>query len=339
MSLLDLYKKNENPECQGCKILSINKPFHCYKDYVDLSQSDILFLVDSFQFNGFEGLVLSEQTEALFNDVIGPLLGNIKYTISASVKCPQVQDKHMDAESMKVCRKYLEETVEAVKPKLIIPMGNLAFKMLMKKSGIEKNHGSEFNYNEIPVIPTYSLSILFIEPKYRDVIISDVSLALNKIIHKSITPLKLRYSVVKDLQEFKQIISTNSLDSTDEAVSVDIETNGLNFLTDKILTISISYKDAEGVASVVIPIYHRESPFLNKDKTDLYALINSVTGNPNNIKVLQNAKFDYKFLDREGILLENIWDTAGMAHLIDENQNTKLINLVKRYFPENLEVL
>ena len=340
MSLLELYKKSENAECIGCKILAINKPFHCFKDYDNLNQADILFLVDSFQFNGFEGTVLSEQTEQLFNDTIGPLLGNLKFAISASVKCPQVQDKHMDAESMKVCRKYLEETVRRVNPKLIIPMGNLAFKMLLKKSGIEKNHGSEFNYEGIPVIPTYSLSILFIEPKYRDTIISDVSLALNKIIHKSITPLKLDYQIIRSTDQLQSVIDTYKLDTIKTPVAIDIETTGLNFLTDKILTIAMFFDSESGPKGIVIPVYHNESPFKDLDKKDLYTLINKITCNPDNIKVLQNTKFDFKFLYREGIMLpQNIWDTAGMAHLVDEHQNTKLINLVKRYFPENLEVL
>ena len=120
---------------------------------------------------------------------------------------------------------------------------------------------------------------------------------------------------------------------TTKTISCDIETTGLNFLRDKIMTVAFS----EGSKSWVVPIDHREVEWSQKEREIVLSLISKVLLNPKNKKVFHNAKFDMKFLKRYGIEVCNVWDTKLMHHLIDENAPKSLMDLVKIYFPEELE--
>lgn len=273
-----------------------------------------------------------------FEDAIKPMLGSASYAISPAVKCPTVKEQDLKADDMAICRQWLDETVKAYSPKLIIPLGNMAFKMLTKKSGISKYHGVEFEYEGIPVVPTYKLAIIFIEPKHLDFIIQDVKLALDKFIFGSSPKLNFDFSIIKSIDELKEVISTYNLDKTTVPIAMDVETQGLNFLTQNVLTFAFTFEHEGKHVSFCVPVKHKESPIT--DYTELSAQLNRITTNPNNIKILQNAKFDYKFLKLNlGIQLVRIYDTKGMAHLIDEYGSNSLKDLVKKYLPNTLETL
>ena len=62
-----------------------------------------------------------------------------------------------------------------------------------------------------------------------------------------------------------------------------------------------------------------------------------VLENQANKKILQNCKFDIKFLLKYGISPVNVYDTKIMAHLYNEVLPKSLMDLVKLFFPEELE--
>ena len=66
-------------------------------------------------------------------------------------------------------------------------------------------------------------------------------------------------------------------------------------------------------------------------------MLNNIFSNPRNKKILQNAKFDLKFLYGQGIKFVNVWDTKLMSHFIREDAPKSLMDLVKQYFPEYLK--
>ena len=58
----------------------------------------------------------------------------------------------------------------------------------------------------------------------------------------------------------------------------------------------------------------------------------------NVVKIAHNSKFDYKFLRSWGLTdFNNIEDTQIMHSLVDENLPHSLKDLVKQFFPEDLE--
>lgn len=334
-----MYNKNENSQCSGCSILNTRKPFYCARDYINAPKVDILFITDSYRYNGWEKVTLSEQELDFFNEAILPMVGNFTYAFTPAVKCPTVKDSDMNATNSKICRAYLEESVKAYNPKLIIPLGNLAFKMLTKKSGMAKHHGSEFRYNEIPVVPTYNISIIFIEPKYLDNIVRDIEGAINKFIQKVEVRNEFEYSVIASIADLKSIYEGYSLHSTTAPIAIDVETTGLNLLTDKVLTIALSFKHEGKYLNYCIPLEHKESPLSEEDRLLVINYLEKICNNNNNVKIMHNCKFDMRMLGNYGIKFANVWDTKSMAHSVDEYQQLGLKHLVKRYLPGTLEVL
>jgi len=120
--------------CSGCPILEVKKPYHSYLDE-ELEEAPILFISDSLKtVNGFPNALRGNE-----RDLIRAATHFIKEDIevTASVKCPSVREVDMTPTAQNICRKYLSDSIDKVKPQLVFPMGNLAMKMLTKKSGSE----------------------------------------------------------------------------------------------------------------------------------------------------------------------------------------------------------
>lgn len=108
------------------------------------------------------------------------------------------------------------------------------------------------------------------------------------------------------------------------AVQVDTETTGLNFLTDRILTLQLGDKKNQYVINAEVG--------LERFKTILEDL--------KVVKLGQNVKFDYKFLRRAGITMENVWDTFLAEQVIHTGKETikfSLQDIVLRYIEVYLE--
>tara|TARA_R110000824_G_scaffold171634_1_gene349302 strand:- start:53 stop:463 length:411 start_codon:yes stop_codon:yes gene_type:complete len=120
-----------------------------------------------------------------------------------------------------------------------------------------------------------------------------------------------------------------------EAVAIDIETNGLDYKLGKIMTIGFSFEEKQGF---VIPIYHSESQFIDRDIQRIKKATQGLITDENVVKIFHNSKFDVKFLMNWGITdFNNIEDTQIMHALVDENLPHSLMDLVKQYFPHELE--
>ena len=336
MDLDTLYNQapaKQHPYCTDCSILKVKKHCHSIEDYLNLAQVDVLFLVDSLVWNGFSVEHLNASEEGLFDRYVKPIMKNTSWTILASVKCPDVKDKEMKPKDMEACRKFLDETIVQVRPKLIFTCGNLPLKMLVKESGIGNKRGSTYYYEDIPVIPLFHPMSVILEPRNMTLFQMDVKNGYNKYILKDTTPPKVDWTIVTDFLDHQCLISTG------ETISIDIETTGLNFLTDKIQTVGISYKDGEQLKQLIIPVFHKEAPQDGTWISEIKEFLQAVCANPSNKKILQNAKFDMKFLLALGIVVVNVWDTKLESHLVNENLPKSLRDLVKQHFPENLEEL
>jgi hypothetical protein len=334
--LLDLYKNRKNctnPGCTGCSILEKPKAVHAFMDQEKLEPSDVLFLMDSFRYDGFGVNHLSDREQDLFRAYVNPIVKN--YRVSAAVKCLDVREEEMSPNNMELCRKYLDATVEKVKPKLIFTCGNLAMKMLIKKSGITTKRGKTFEFKGIPVIPILHPNSVAMEPKLLVLFTQDVRNGYNKYILKKSSDLLVKYDVVTSLADLDLLVG--HLQTTDTDIAVDIESTGLDFKKDSIMTIAISYKQNGDYKQVIIPYIHKESPFSEEDRKSVAIMLNNIFSNPRNKKILQNAKFDLKFLYGQGISFVNVWDTKLMSHFIREDAPKSLMDLVKQYFPEYLK--
>ena len=335
-SLSSLYNSaNVNDLCVGCSILDVEKPCYTITDYATLSRSDVLFLSDSFSYRFGKTTSFSKQEM----DLIGEYHKH-DAMFSASIKCPSVKEADMSPDNMKLCRQHLDLTIEKVQPLLVFPCGNLAMKMLIKKSGITTKRGKSFEYtseNEhtCTVVPIFHPYSVIKEPRHRLLFETDIRNAYEKYVLGKTHEGKLKYEVLTDIQDVIRL--AYDLKDTDETLAMDIETTGLNFLTDSIQTIAISSRETNWV----IPCDHKDSPFKKgePDYEKLWRNLRAILENPKNKKVFHNAKFDLKFLMNYGIYTKNVWDTKIMHHFLDENLPKSLMDLVKLYFPTELESL
>lgn len=100
---------------------------------------------------------------------------------------------------------------------------------------------------------------------------------------------------------------------------LDIETTGLDPFKDKILEVGL--------------LFNGEDPFF-VEHTDLYEVMHKYT---DTTLVMHNAKFDLHFLARNGIDLTQwpLYDTMLVDHLLDENAEHSLGDIVKRLWGDN----
>lgn len=342
MDLRELYN-TVNPLCDGCSILNKPKPQHCIADYEtdETAKADILFLSDCFKTVFGEYLPFRHNEFNLLVDVIDKL--EIKHSVcfSAAVKCPNVREDDMLTEDRNICRNHLYKTIDKVQPKVVFACGNLAFKMLTKKSGISNKRGKGFEFEtptgtKTTVVPIFHPYQAIIEPKNRFLFDLDIANAIDAFITKKSESLSLKWDLITSVEALLE----SGLDSITTDIAVDIETTGLNFLTDKINTIALSWKAKNSYRCVVIPIDHKESPFSDDAKIKIFGYVDKVLKNPKNKKILHNSKFDLKFLHRYGITnVANVWDTKLMQHLANENLPKSLKDVVGYYFPHELNNL
>ena len=325
----------DNPLCEGCTILEKSKPCHSVMDYEDLSEAPVLFLSDSLNYRLGTITPFSKAEIALIEDCYKE-----SYQVAASVKCPSVKEADMSPNNMNLCRTHLEATIEKVKPKLVFPCGNLAMKMLIKKSGITSKRGKSYEYittggHRTIVVPIFHPYSCIKEPRHTVLFRTDIQNAYEKYVLGKTSEGNFSYQVLTKIEEVQAL--AEQLKDSEETLAVDIETTGLNFLDDLIQTIAISSHEQ----TWVLPLDHKDSPFRNGETHALlvWALLKNILENPKSKKVFHNAKFDLKFLINYGIHTKNVWDTKIMHHLLDENMPKSLMDLTKLYFANELENL
>ena len=258
----------------------------------------------------------------------------LRIEYSPSIKCPFVKEADLTTKDRKICKKYLEATVAQVKPSLIFSTGNLAMKMLIGKSGIMAKRGTCFMYGDIPVIPLLDPYSVIMNPSNEQLFERDINNGINKYIYKKVDRSQFSYTII-DNSCIEKLKEWEFLVDYDQPIAIDVETNGLNFLRVNVYTVSI----ASDKGTIAFPLYH---PDANWD-VDNFALISDFLKRllqSKTKKVFQNAKFDCKVLLTNGFeTVGPIWDTALMAHSVDETLPHGLKDLVKYYFPNELESL
>jgi len=325
----------DNPLCEGCSVLEKSKPCHSVMDYEDLEEAPVLFLSDSLNYRLGTISPFSKVEIALIDDCYKE-----NYKMAASVKCPSVREADMTPTNMGLCRNHLEATIDKVKPKLVFPCGNLAMKMLIKKSGITNKRGKSYEFttangHRCIVVPLFHPYSCIKEPRHTALFRTDIQNAYEKYVLGKTVDGNFTYKVLTKIEEVKEL--GLKLKNSYETIAIDTETTGLNFLKDSIMTISFTSKDQ----TWVIPLDHKDSPFRKGEPhyAEVWVILRRILENPKNKKVFHNAKFDLKFLINYGIYTKNVWDTKIMHHLLDENMPKSLMDLTKLYFANELEDL
>lgn len=134
------------------------------------------------------------------------------------------------------------------------------------------------------------------------------------------------YICVQSLDAFEKLIG-DLLQET--IVAVDTETTGLDILKDEIVGISFSLPIAD--YHVYIPVAHTTGQQL--DREFVLEALRMVIENPNILKVLHNAKYDWHMFKRHGLELAGVHhDTRVAMAILNENEESySLKNLATKY--------
>ncbi|SOV24855.1 plastid replication-repair enzyme [Plasmodium sp. DRC-Itaito] len=133
--------------------------------------------------------------------------------------------------------------------------------------------------------------------------------------------IESRFFIINDNNYNKNI---NLIYKDIKYCGLDIETTGLEVFDENIRLIQIA------VENYPVIIYD----MFNINKKYILDGLRKVLENKNIIKIIQNGKFDAKFLLHNNFKIENIFDTYIASKLLDKNKNMygfKLNNIVEKY--------
>lgn len=152
---------------------------------------------------------------------------------------------------------------------------------------------------------------------------------MEQLSAKSYDNIKVR--IVKNRDQLRTLIKYIKITGY---CSFDFETNALPVEDDEFrpTIISISFQPW---AKYVIPLAHFQSPFKDGEWFDLLSELDvEIFRNPKIIKLGHNLKFELRILMKYGMELHGkIFDSMLAKHLLDENTDNGLKDIVLRLFP------
>lgn len=223
------------------------------------------------------------------------------------------------------CRHYLDDVLKEVQPKLVVCVGDRPTKYFLgdTKAKLFNVYGAIvksplYNVDTFCIMDMYTL---YMKTQYRCYGTKSFEFIKNFIDGIQPTMLPTNCTIVTDKGTLNHMLD-RLLKSPKTAV--DIETNGLNFMEDKIVGTGFALNKEE---SFYIPLYKYDEkliPYWNQStedeiKSDLYKFFMNET-----LKIAYNGQFDFKFI-RKYLGLKRInnasFDVMLASHLLNENLN------------------
>jgi uracil-DNA glycosylase family 4 len=117
----------------------------------------------------------------LLTDIIvkGMKLNREDVYICNIVKCRPPDNRNPEPDEIEACEPFLIKQLLAIKPKMIIALGNVAVKTLLKtKEGITRLRGTWKTYQGIPLMPTFHPAYLLRNPSDKKLVWEDIKKVL-----------------------------------------------------------------------------------------------------------------------------------------------------------------
>lgn len=227
--------------------------------------------------------------------------------------------------------------------KAILSMGSQSLETFQEVGSAPKNRKvtglrkTVFQWNNIPVMATYSVGIAAIDYGQYVNMLTDAGMAMRLADTGSLAPKYGDYQYVSDLSQYadevRQLIAHNG--STDQGF--DTETLGLDRFHRDGYLISLQFSHTPGMSRVVA--FPNKAASLQwlldfKNQTDLGFLL----GDRRIRTCAANGKYDLEWLyEQAGIQCSNFtFDTTMVGSLLDENRSNGLDVHAKVYLPNTL---
>jgi len=120
----------------------------------------------------------------LLTDIIvkGMRLNREDVYICNIVKCRPPNNRNPEPDEIMACEPFLIKQLQAIKPKIIIGLGNIAVKTLLKtKQGITSLRGTWKTYQGIPLMPTFHPAYLLRTPADKRLVWDDIKKVLAEL--------------------------------------------------------------------------------------------------------------------------------------------------------------
>jgi DNA polymerase len=103
--------------------------------------------------------------------------------IANIVKCRPPMNRDPERDEIEICRGYIEKQIEIINPQVIISLGRISSQTLIGNPALKmtSTRGRFFDYNGIPLMPTFHPAYLLRNPKDKWLTWSDAQKVLEKL--------------------------------------------------------------------------------------------------------------------------------------------------------------
>lgn len=175
--------RDEIGDCTRCKLHTLGRRQVVFG--VGNPEAEIMFVgegpgadedVQGIPFVGKAGQLLTRMIEG------GMGIKRDEVYIANVVKCRPPGNRNPEPDEIATCQPFLFAQIEAVKPKVIVALGNFAAQTLLQTdTGITRLRGRAYDYRGTTLIPTFHPSFLLRSPGYKREAWEDLKLALRLI--------------------------------------------------------------------------------------------------------------------------------------------------------------
>lgn len=310
--------------CKECALYKYSRVGMTFSNFTtgfgDRNSPDIMVIFETPSSHDIqnESFFSDSKLQMLYKSILEKAgIKTIYYT--SLLKCFDCSLNAITATHKKKCANlYLLKEIEEVKPKKILCIGATSARFFIHGfKNLSQTIGGAFSYNNIPLFTCFNFAIAVGKNQY--------SKEFSSIKQTLLTIKKCDSCKTKDIINTKKDLSL--LSTLGETVALDIETTGLNFRKDKILTIGLY----DGTTSLCFDI--SDINF----STEFFRLM--AEGLHSKKLILHNAVYDLKFLKFAGCdIVDSLFlDTMSMQYLIDSNSTLSLEFLVEFHFGVNIK--
>jgi len=231
--------------------------------------------------------------------------------ITNAVLCRSVdksmKNKTPTAKLIQCCKPHTFKIIDEMKPRTILILGKIAMSQVLNMNlSMELARGRIFYHPQLhcDIIPTYHPMFLGYanDSMYYRQFTDDLKLARD---NSFLPPKRVLHSTPKSLKDPLEIKAYLEDLLTKEAAAIDLETEGLDFRSDKITDISLCSEAGVGV-------HIKWSLIVQHCWDDLERFLMSDVR-----KILMNGKFDWKFLRAVGLDMKNYsFDVMSAEHTL-----------------------
>ena len=307
-----------NPSCTNC---TLYQKCHTVCMWgIGPTPCDIMIVGrDPGEQEDLQGVPFMGQTGMMLNEWL-KLAGLNRHDvyISYTIKCrPPLSRTPTDPEKV-ACFPYLEEEINVVKPKIIITLGGDALEALTGLTQIMKVAGTIVESEKYGCKIFAALHPSFVLRRDDMKVKAENHFKWLRAILTGKPEQKIPVQYI-NATDFSRLPALFARMSQQKHIAVDSETTGLDFVKDKILCFSFSWKEASGVVLPILgykcaPIWTDDQLAYIKDE------LTKLFSNPSIEWIGHNISFDLKFFKAFGLDAEGeIHDTMLLSTLLDEN--------------------